>query len=72
MYFYLIFADFIWFLLKQTYARPEATAAGHAQYAANITAKVLSFYEEYFGINYQQNTLGKTALMTVMMGWEKD
>lgn len=46
-------------LLKQTFARPEVTAAGHTQYAANITGQILKFYEDYFGINYQQKTLGK-------------
>uniref|UniRef100_UPI0037E79971 alanyl (membrane) aminopeptidase-like b n=1 Tax=Semicossyphus pulcher TaxID=241346 RepID=UPI0037E79971 len=46
----------------KTYARPEAIAAGHAQYAANITGKVLSFYENYFEINYQQKKLDQIAL----------
>lgn len=46
--------------LTQTYARPEATAAGHTQYAANVTGRLLEFYEKLFEISYQQNTLGKT------------
>uniref|UniRef100_A0A8C9X615 Aminopeptidase n=1 Tax=Sander lucioperca TaxID=283035 RepID=A0A8C9X615_SANLU len=45
-----------------TYARPEATAAGHAQYAASITGKILSFYENYFGIDYTQKKLDQIAL----------
>ncbi|XP_078114099.1 alanyl (membrane) aminopeptidase-like b [Sander vitreus] len=45
-----------------TYARPEAIAAGHAQYAANITGKILSFYENFFGINYAQKKLDQIAL----------
>lgn len=48
------------FLLIQTFARPEAIHARHADYAASITGKILSFYEKYFEINYQQKTLGKT------------
>lgn len=48
--------------LIQTYARPEATAAGHAQYAANITGKILKFYENHFDIEYSQQKLGKTFL----------
>lgn len=47
-------------MLIQTFARPEAIAAGHAEYAASITAEILKFYEDYFQINYQQKTLGKT------------
>lgn len=49
-------------LFMQTFARPEAIAAGHAQYAASITGKILKFYEDYFEINYQQRTLGKTCM----------
>nr|XP_046249908.1 alanyl (membrane) aminopeptidase a [Scatophagus argus] len=45
-----------------TYARPEATAAGHAAYAANITSKILTFYENYFESNYQQKKLDQIAL----------
>lgn len=49
--------------LTQTYARPEATEAGQADYAANITGVILSFFEDYTGINYQQNKLGKTIMI---------
>lgn len=54
-------------LLIQTFARPEATAAGHAQYAANITGKILKFFESRFGIDYQQKTLGKTLSRYIWM-----
>lgn len=37
-----------------TYARPEATDAGHTEYAANITGKILTFYQNYFEIGYTQ------------------
>ncbi|XP_034444137.1 aminopeptidase Ey-like [Hippoglossus hippoglossus] len=46
----------------QTFARPEAIAAGHTQYAANITGKILRFYEEKFGINYSLKKLYQIAL----------
>ncbi|KAM8750250.1 aminopeptidase N-like [Acanthopagrus schlegelii] len=46
----------------KTYARPEATAAGHTQYAANVTGRLLEFYEKLFEISYQQNTLDQIAL----------
>lgn len=46
----------------RTYARPEAIRAGHAQYAASVTGRVLTFYEDHFGINYQQNKLDQIAL----------
>ncbi|CAJ1057506.1 alanyl (membrane) aminopeptidase a [Xyrichtys novacula] len=46
----------------RTYARPEATAKGHAKYAANITSTVLTFYEKKFEINYPQRTLDQIAL----------
>ncbi|KAM7002050.1 alanyl (membrane) aminopeptidase-like b [Tautogolabrus adspersus] len=46
----------------KTFARPEAIALGHAQYAANITGKVLTFYEKHFGINYQQKKLDQIAM----------
>lgn len=51
-------------LFMQTYARPEAIAAGHVQYAASITGEILKFYEDYFEINYTQRTLGKMLCMT--------
>ncbi|XP_051239121.1 alanyl (membrane) aminopeptidase-like b [Dicentrarchus labrax] len=46
----------------ETFARPEAAAAGHTHYAASITGKILQFYENYFEINYQQKTLDQIAL----------
>ncbi|XP_070687597.1 alanyl (membrane) aminopeptidase-like b [Pempheris klunzingeri] len=46
----------------KTFARPEATEAGHAKYAASITGKILAFYESYFGINYQLKKLDQIAL----------
>ncbi|XP_039988747.1 aminopeptidase N-like isoform X2 [Xiphias gladius] len=46
----------------KTYTRPEATAAGHAQYAANITGKILKFYESQFEIDYLQKKLDQIAL----------
>ncbi|XP_076589916.1 alanyl (membrane) aminopeptidase-like b [Chaetodon auriga] len=46
----------------KTFARPDATAAGLTQYAANITGEVLKFYESYFDIDYQQETLDQIAL----------
>ncbi|CAL8357504.1 unnamed protein product [Lota lota] len=36
----------------KTYARTEAIEAGHADYATEITGKLLNFYELRFGINY--------------------
>lgn len=44
------------------YARPDATAAGHTKYAANITGKILSYYEKQFGIDYDQRKLDQIAL----------
>ncbi|XP_058502629.1 aminopeptidase N-like [Solea solea] len=46
----------------RTFARPEATAAGHAHYAANITGKILSFYEKYFQIDFSLPKLDQVAL----------
>lgn len=46
-------------MLLQTFARPEVTAAGHALFAANMTGKILQFFEEMLGINYPQKKLGK-------------
>lgn len=45
----------------QTYARPEAIAARHTQYAAGITAKILEFYEGHFELQYGLEHLGKTT-----------
>uniref|UniRef100_A0A3B4UNM6 Alanyl (membrane) aminopeptidase-like b n=1 Tax=Seriola dumerili TaxID=41447 RepID=A0A3B4UNM6_SERDU len=49
-------------ILIQTFARPEAIKAKHVDYAANITGKILTFYEKLFGIDYTQQKLGKTFL----------
>ncbi|XP_031733828.1 alanyl (membrane) aminopeptidase-like b [Anarrhichthys ocellatus] len=46
----------------KTYARPDATAAGHTQYAANITGKILKFYESHYGIDYEQKKLTQIAM----------
>ncbi|KAK5867984.1 hypothetical protein PBY51_012433 [Eleginops maclovinus] len=45
-----------------TYARPEATQAGHTKYAAEITRKILDFFEARFGIAYPQKKLDQIAL----------
>uniref|UniRef100_A0A665W1R9 Aminopeptidase n=1 Tax=Echeneis naucrates TaxID=173247 RepID=A0A665W1R9_ECHNA len=47
---------------EPTYARPEAVAAGHTKYAAEITGKILSFYENLFEIKYMQQKLDQIAL----------
>nr|XP_057943178.1 aminopeptidase N-like [Doryrhamphus excisus] len=46
----------------QTYARPDATEAGHTGYAANVTASILDFYEKHLQINYLQKKLDQVAL----------
>nr|XP_019964347.1 PREDICTED: aminopeptidase N-like [Paralichthys olivaceus] len=46
----------------KTFARPEAITAGDAQYAANITGKILQFYEDYFGIDNPLKKLYQIAL----------
>ncbi|KAM6946022.1 alanyl (membrane) aminopeptidase-like b [Aplochiton taeniatus] len=46
----------------KTYARPEAIAAGHADYAANITGKILDFYQTHFAMRYPMNKLDQLAL----------
>ncbi|XP_040893570.1 aminopeptidase N-like [Toxotes jaculatrix] len=46
----------------KTFARPEATAAGHTRYAANITGKILNFYEKLFEIDYSQKKLDQIAV----------
>ncbi|RVE71361.1 hypothetical protein OJAV_G00051250, partial [Oryzias javanicus] len=57
----------------KTYARPEAILAGHARYAANISGKILQFYENRFEINYQPIKLDQVALpdlvSTTMENW---
>lgn len=45
----------------QTYARPEAIDAHHADYAAGITAKILDFYEKHLEQEYGMRKLGKTS-----------
>uniref|UniRef100_A0A667ZA41 Aminopeptidase n=1 Tax=Myripristis murdjan TaxID=586833 RepID=A0A667ZA41_9TELE len=45
-----------------TYARPEAIAAGHADYAAEITGKILTFLEGHLEINFPQKKLDQVAL----------
>ncbi|KAK5928609.1 hypothetical protein CgunFtcFv8_013661 [Champsocephalus gunnari] len=45
-----------------TYARPKATAAGHAKYAADITGRILDYFERRFGIIYPQRKLDQIAL----------
>uniref|UniRef100_A0A8C6PJ24 Aminopeptidase n=1 Tax=Nothobranchius furzeri TaxID=105023 RepID=A0A8C6PJ24_NOTFU len=45
-----------------TYSRPEATAAGHAVYAAKMTPKILEFYENHFDLRYPMKTLDQIAL----------
>lgn len=37
-----------------TYARPEATEAGHTDYAVGVTGKILDFFQDYFEIAYNQ------------------
>nr|XP_020470344.1 aminopeptidase N-like isoform X2 [Monopterus albus] len=46
----------------KTFARPEATTAGHTEYAASITGKILEFYENYFDINYSLKKLDQIAV----------
>ncbi|XP_034031432.1 aminopeptidase N-like [Thalassophryne amazonica] len=45
-----------------TFARPEATEAGHTKYAASITGKILTFFENYFGIEYPLEKLDQIAV----------
>ncbi|KAJ8003221.1 hypothetical protein DPEC_G00167150 [Dallia pectoralis] len=54
----------------KTYARPEAITAGHADFAASITGKILSFYESPrgFGMNYPLNKLDQIALPDIIAG----
>ncbi|XP_061628759.1 alanyl (membrane) aminopeptidase-like b [Phyllopteryx taeniolatus] len=44
------------------FARPEATKAGHTQYAANVTGQILKFYEKYFDMKYLLKKLDQIAL----------
>uniref|UniRef100_A0A1A8PTP5 Aminopeptidase n=2 Tax=Nothobranchius rachovii TaxID=451742 RepID=A0A1A8PTP5_9TELE len=49
-------------IVIKTYSRPEATAAGHAVYAAQMTPKILEFYENHFDLRYPMKTLDQIAL----------
>ncbi|XP_061577195.1 alanyl (membrane) aminopeptidase-like b [Cololabis saira] len=57
----------------RTYARREAIEAGHTKYADDITKDILTFYEEYFGIDYKLNKLYQVALpdlsVSAMENW---
>uniref|UniRef100_A0A4W4HAU8 Aminopeptidase n=1 Tax=Electrophorus electricus TaxID=8005 RepID=A0A4W4HAU8_ELEEL len=44
------------------WARPEAVAAGHANYAMEITLKILEYYENLFKMKYQLNKLDQIAV----------
>ncbi|XP_053740649.1 alanyl (membrane) aminopeptidase-like b isoform X2 [Synchiropus splendidus] len=46
----------------QIHARPSATQTGRSQVAVNITGRILSFYEEYLGIEYGLSKLDQIAL----------
>ncbi|XP_075998159.1 aminopeptidase N-like [Genypterus blacodes] len=46
----------------QIYARPEAIAAGHADYAANITGRILKFFEDRFEIDFPQKKFDQIAI----------
>ncbi|XP_071403181.1 alanyl (membrane) aminopeptidase-like b [Centroberyx affinis] len=46
----------------RTYARPEAIEAGQADYAADITGKILKYYEDYFNIEFPQRKLDQFAV----------
>ncbi|CAG5958338.1 unnamed protein product [Menidia menidia] len=52
----------------ETYARPEAIDAGHAEYAANITGQILAYFEELFDIEYQPNKLQQIAVPDLNSG----
>ncbi|KAM4552982.1 aminopeptidase Ey-like [Fundulus diaphanus] len=45
-----------------TFARPEAIAANHANYATKITAKILEFYEAHFDLRFGLSKLDQIAL----------
>ncbi|KAM8861934.1 alanyl (membrane) aminopeptidase-like b isoform 1-T1 [Synchiropus picturatus] len=46
----------------QIHARPSATQTGRSQVAVNITGRILSFYEEYLGMEYGLSKLDQIAL----------
>uniref|UniRef100_A0A6Q2Y6I6 Aminopeptidase n=1 Tax=Esox lucius TaxID=8010 RepID=A0A6Q2Y6I6_ESOLU len=58
----LTFVFSIWFI--KTYARPEAIKAGHANFAASITGKILDFYEspKCFDMSFPLSKLDQIAL----------
>ncbi|XP_039902910.1 alanyl (membrane) aminopeptidase a [Simochromis diagramma] len=45
-----------------TYARPEAINAGHADYASDIARKLLRFYESQFEMKYSMEKIDQLAL----------
>ncbi|KAA0714960.1 Aminopeptidase N [Triplophysa tibetana] len=45
-----------------TYARGDAVKAGHADYAAQTTKKILEFYETTFGLKYPLDKLDQIAV----------
>ncbi|KAJ8335466.1 hypothetical protein SKAU_G00388080 [Synaphobranchus kaupii] len=49
------------YILK-TWARPEAIAAGHVDYAHSITGNILDFFEEYSGIKYPLGKLDQVGI----------
>lgn len=57
-------------LHMQTFSRPEATSAGHTQYAADISGRILKFFEGYFGIDYPQTLLSKLFQQTCYMPYK--
>ncbi|XP_054884353.1 alanyl (membrane) aminopeptidase-like b [Poeciliopsis prolifica] len=46
----------------RTYARPEAIAAEHTDYAARTTAEILEFYERHFEMQFGLENLDQVAL----------
>lgn len=55
-------------LFVQTYARPEAIDAGHADYATEIARKLLRFYESQFELKYAMEKIGKLYLLMSVKG----
>lgn len=57
---YIHACEYLFYLLfLKTYARGDAVKAGHADYAAQTTKKILEFYETTFGLRYPLDKLGK-------------
>ncbi|XP_077104976.1 alanyl (membrane) aminopeptidase-like b [Siphateles boraxobius] len=50
------------------YAQREAITAGHADYAAEITPKILNHYEKEFGLKYPLDKLDQIALPDFSVG----